>query len=155
MHEIKSNLPPGMKGFLSWLAMTQPRTHEKLLAKVTSPSLSGLGFTAAISAVTPAVLESTAPASASTADKVKDIILTLSQGYLTVQQMNAQKKVLDLQLARAKEGLPPLNLDMQQYGLTGPQVTVGMSPDTKKLLMIGGIGLGAVLLLPQLLGKRR
>ncbi len=153
MHHIKSNLPPGMKGFFAWMAQTQPVIHERLIKRIASPSLSGLGITAPD--VTPAVVQSTQPAAQSTADKVKDIVLALSQGYLTVQQMNAQKKVLDLQLSRAKQGLPPLSLDMSQYGLTGPQVSVGLSSDTRTMLLYGGLGLAAVLLLPKFLRGRK
>lgn len=148
MQEIKSNLPGGMKGFLAWLQKTQPRIHERLSEQLRSTELSGLGVTAPDQT-------STAPAATSTVDKIKDMILALSQGYLTFEQMNAQKKVLDLQLSRAQQGLPPLNLDMQQYGLTGPSINVGMSADTKKVLMYGGIGLAAVLLLPKFLRGRK
>lgn len=150
MHEIKSHLPTGMKGFTAWLAQAQPAVHARFIKHVTRPALHGLGITSPdIVAV-----ESTQPVAKSTADKVKDIVMALSQGYLTVQQMNAQKKVLDLQLERARQGLPPLNLDMQQYGLTGPQVSFGVTSDTKTMLGIGAAILGAVYLLPKLLRKR-
>ena len=81
-------------------------------------------------------------------------MLFRSQAYLTYEQMRAQKKVMDAQLARAQAGLPPLDLNMEQYGLTGPQVSVGLSPTTRTLLIAGAAGLGLVYLLPKLLGKR-
>lgn len=153
MHEIKSNLPPGMKGFFMWLNRTQPAVHARVVKALARPSLSGLGITAPDA--TPSVMDSTKPAASTTADKIKDIVLALSQGYLTVQQMNAQKKVLDMQLERAKQGLPPLALDMQQYGLTGPQVSVGVSSDTKSMLGIGAAVLAGVYLLPKFLRRKR
>lgn len=53
-----------------------------------------------------------------------------------------QKEILDIQMERARQGLPPL--DPSQYGVG---VTVGLSPDVKRWLLIGGAGLAAVLLL--------
>lgn len=53
-----------------------------------------------------------------------------------------QKEILKVQIARANAGLPPL--DASQYGLG---LTVGISPDIKNMLMIGGIALIAVIAL--------
>lgn len=152
MREIKSNLPTGMKGFFAWLAQKQPAIYARVMARLRESQLSGLGITSPDE--TPAVANQTQAAAPSTAQKIKDVVLALSQGYLTVQQMRAQEKVLDMQLQRAKTGQPPLNLDMAQYGLTGPQVSVGLSPDVKKLLIYGGIGFAALIFLPKLLKGR-
>lgn len=53
-----------------------------------------------------------------------------------------QKEILDIQMERARQGLPPL--DPSQYGIG---VSVGLSPDVKRWLMIGGAGIVAVMLL--------
>lgn len=152
MNESKSNLPAGLKGFFAWLQVNQPKVHDAALERlVASENLSGLGLTDPNAQAVVAATTSTAPASPSLADKIKDIVFGVSQAYLTAQQLNAQKKVLDMQLARAKQGLPPLEIDMQQYGLTGPAVQVGMSPETRNLLIYGAVGLAAV----YLLGRRR
>ena len=57
-----------------------------------------------------------------------------------------QKEILNIQLERAKQGLPPL--PNSQFGLG---VNVGLSDDVKNYLLIGGIALAAVFLM----GKRR
>jgi len=50
-----------------------------------------------------------------------------------------QKQLLAVQVERAKAGLPPL--DVSQYAAG---VNVGISPDTQKLIMYGGVALLAV-----------
>ena len=95
-----------------------------------------------------------APVAPSVIYKVKDLLVGVSSAYLTYEQLAAQKKVLYYQLERARAGLPPAAIDMEQYGLTGPRVSVGLSPQTKTLLIYGGVGLAAVYLLPKLIGKR-
>lgn len=62
--------------------------------------------------------------------------LRVAQSYVLA---DSQRRLLDVQLQRAQQGLPPL--DAGQYGLG---VSLGLSPDVQKLLMIGG---GALLLL--------
>lgn len=54
---------------------------------------------------------------------------------------NQQRQLLQTQADRAKAGLPPL--DVSQYGAG---VQIGLSADTKKLLMIGAAALGAILI---------
>lgn len=142
--------PRGMRGFFAWLGTVQPAIARAAYIKLARPSVLGdLGITAP-----DVVTTSQAPVAQSVADKVKDIVLGVSQAYLGYQQMRAQSKVLDAQLARAQAGLPPLDLNMEQYGLTGPQVSVGLSPTTRTLLIAGAVGLAAVYLLPKMLGKR-
>lgn len=148
MQERKSNLPAGMKGFLAWMAREQPIMHERLLNRIHSGTLGDIGLTA------PVNTESTQPVSSSVADTIKNTLMALSQGYLTYEQTRAQSKVLDLQLQRAKQGLPPLDINTESFGV-GPSVSVGLSPGTKTMLMWGGIGLAAVILLPKLLPSRR
>jgi len=50
-----------------------------------------------------------------------------------------QKQLLDTQVQRARAGLPPL--DVTQYA---PGFQVGLSADTQRLMMWGGVGLVAV-----------
>lgn len=65
-------------------------------------------------------------------------------------QGKAQHDLLQANIERAKQGLPPLNA--QQYM---PGVNVGVSNDTKNTLYIlAAMGLGAVIL-PQLMGGGR
>lgn len=58
-----------------------------------------------------------------------------------------------LQLQRAQQGLPPLSTT--GYGAPGVGVNVGVSPQVQQLLIFGGIGLGALLLVNTVAGKRR
>lgn len=141
--------PRGMAGFFAWLGATQPAIARAVAVKLARRSTLGdLGITAP-----PEVTTTQAPQSQSVIDKVKDLVLGASQAYLTYEQMRAQKKVMDAQLQRAQAGLPPLDFNMESYGLVGPQVSVGLSPTTKNLLIWGGAGLAAVYLLPKLLKR--
>ncbi len=141
--------PRGMRGFFAWLGTVQPVIARGVARRIARPAaLSGLGITAPS-----AVTATEAPVAPSTIDKVKDILLGVSSAYLTYEQLQAQKKVMSAQLARAQAGLPPLAIDMEQYGLTGPSVSVGLSPQTKSLLIYGGGALAAVYLLPKLLKR--
>jgi hypothetical protein len=65
---------------------------------------------------------------------------TVARAMTTVVMADYQRDVLRLQLERARQGLPPL--DASQYGVG---VSVGISPSTQQLLILGGLGLLAVL----------
>jgi len=58
-----------------------------------------------------------------------------------------QKQLLQVQVERARAGLPPL--DVAQY--SGASVNVGVTPDMRNLLIAGGLG---VLALVWFMGKR-
>lgn len=51
-----------------------------------------------------------------------------------------QRSLLNVQVERARQGLPPLNMSQYAAG-----VNVGVSPDVKNLLIVGGLGMLAVL----------
>lgn len=141
--------PRGMRGFFSWLAVTQPQVARAVMTRLRRPgTLGDLGITAPEQVTT-----TQAPVAPSITDKIRDLVLGVSQAYLTYEQMQAQKKVMALQLERARSGQPPLDINMEQYGLTGPSVSVGLSPTTRNLLVAGGVGLAAVYLLPKLLKR--
>jgi hypothetical protein len=76
-------------------------------------------------------------ASDSSASSILNSVLNsigpVATAYNTQQIMNAN-------LQRAQKGLPPL--DQSAYA---PQVSVGLSSDTKSMLMIAAIGLGLLL----------
>lgn len=65
--------------------------------------------------------------------------LRVAQSYVMA---DSQRRLLNVQLERAQQGLPPL--DSGQYGLG---VSVGLSPDVQKMLLIGAAALAAVFLL--------
>lgn len=73
----------------------------------------------------------------------EDWISLIARTMSTLAMTNAQRELLQVQVDRARQGLPPL--DSSQYGLGA---TVGLSPATLRTLrtlLIGGI-LAAVLL---------
>lgn len=71
----------------------------------------------------------------------------LTQALSVYQQEQFRKE----NAKRARSGLPPLSVDEFKSTLPAAQVEVGMSPQIKQALTWGGIGLAAVILLPQLL----
>lgn len=74
---------------------------------------------------------------------------TLSRILPSLVLANSQRQLLAVQMDRARQGLPPL--DASQYGLG---VSVGVSPEVQRLLLIGGgLLLAGVVLVPLL--KRR
>lgn len=140
----------GMKGFLLWLKSAQPRVYNEYTRRMHA-QLAGFGDTTS-EIGDPAVLATAAPAPASWVTNIRDILLGASQVYLAKTQLDTQKKVLDMQLQRAQQGLAPLDINPATYGLQ-PTVGVGVSNDTKQLLIWGGVGLAAVYLLPKLFGR--
>lgn len=72
----------------------------------------------------------------------EDWIDSVARAMTTVAMFDYQRDILRLQLERARQGLPPL--DAAQYGAG---VSVGISPSTQQLLILGGVGLLAVLFL--------
>lgn len=76
-------------------------------------------------------------------DALTKIANIAGQVYLTKNQIDAQKQILNVQLQRAQLGLAPLDIDVTKYGLPAPQVNVGLSSDTTKtLLIVAGIAGG-------------
>ncbi len=61
-----------------------------------------------------------------------------------------QRKLLEIQTDRARQGLPPL-----QAADYAPGVRVGLTDDTTKLVLAGIAALAAVLIIPQLIKPRR
>jgi hypothetical protein len=71
----------------------------------------------------------------------------LTQALSLYQQEQMRKE----NSKRARSGLPPLSVEEFKATLPAAQVEVGMSPQIKQALTWGGLGLAAVILLPQLL----
>lgn len=142
--------PRGMQGFFAWLRTRSPRMYSETMKRVQNPSLAGLGMTGDASAVAAAVTEA-APAPKGVIDKLRDMLLAAGQTYLTVTQVKAQQKVLDMNLKRAQQNLPPLDVTLPAYSVQGPQVGVGVNSSTQdflmKALLIGGGILVAVKLI--------
>lgn len=69
-------------------------------------------------------------------DNYIDKLLQLAQAYVTT---DAQRRLLSVQVERARAGQPPL--DMSQYGVG---VNVGLSPDSLRMVGFAIVGLGAL-----------
>lgn len=143
----------GGRGFLQWVKANQPRVYRGIANPIKAqPGLKGLGL--AVPATDLAVQTPATPATKSWVDSIKDLAMAAAQTYLTREQLQAQRKVLDIQLQRAQAGQAPLDIDLAQYGLT-PTATVGLAPQTRNLLLWGGLALAAAFILPRVFGGRR
>ncbi len=104
----------GARGYLEWLKMNQPLIYRGISNKLTQPNLSGMGA----DNIDPIAIASTAPAQQSWIDNIKQLVQGAASIYLTKTQLDQQSKITDLQLQRARQGLPPLNIDPTSYGLS-------------------------------------
>jgi len=118
---------------LNWLDTQRPGTKAEIIGQIGSP---GLGATDNTPWYTKAI------------EAAGQVANTYFQGKV-------QKETTDLQIERARQGLPPL--DLSQYGAAPitTQVDVKMSPQVKTMIWVGGGLLAAIILLPLLTGKRR
>jgi hypothetical protein len=137
---------PGVKGTMEWLKVRNPRLYAESQRFFKAPNLAGLGITGD-AAEAGIAANTAAPAKPSVVDRIRDLVLAAGQTYLTAEQLKAQKKLLDMNLARAQQNLPPLDYDLTKYGFAGPQLGLNVGADTQKFLMIGLVAAGAIYLL--------
>lgn len=81
----------------------------------------------------------------------QNLIQTAVPAYLQYKQ---QREFQKLNIERARQGLPPISVE-EYRAMTPPAATVevGMSPQTRNMLLLGGLGLGALLLFTMKRGK--
>ncbi len=140
----------GTKGLFIWMQRRLPRVYSEVRKEFRdSAQLNGLGLSS-----DPLASATEAPASSTLVKTIADIANIAAQTYLTREQIQAQNKILNLNLQRAQQGLSMLDINPAQYGLQ-PSVGVGLTGDTKTLLMYGGLGIGALWLLSMATGSRR
>ena len=96
------------------------------------------GFVPAIETVAPGITE----IANQIAVEGESWISAISRAMTTVAMADYQRRILNAQLERARQGLPPL-----QPSEYAPAINVGLSPQTRNLLIYGGLALVAVLLL--------
>lgn len=91
-------------------------------------------------------IESAAPGLVEAANRIavegESWINAISRAMTTVAMADYQRRIINAQLERARQGLPPL-----QPSEYAPAINVGLSPQTRNLLIYGGIALAVVLLL--------
>lgn len=80
-------------------------------------------------------------------DSELQIILDVLRDGLTVYN---QQRILDANIDRAARGLPPINTAQ-----IAPQYNIGLSQDTKNLLVIGGLVLAAMFVFNSMSRGRR
>jgi hypothetical protein len=105
-----------------------------------------VSYASALDAIAPGITDQVA-AEQSQGESWVDALAKVLPVLATTYQ---QRQLLEVQLQRARSGLPPL--DVSQYS---PGVQVGLTSDTRLLLIIGGAALAAVLLLPMLMGRSK
>lgn len=149
----------GAHGFLLWLKNRQPWLYARVKDRLTVPNLKGLGIDindtqlTAINLDTGLIPQPTVAATSGWSNTIQNVLTTAASAYLTKTQLDAQKKILNMQLDRARQGLPPLDIDPSQYGV--PSVKVGLSSDTSKVLLWGGVSFAALLVLLSFTGRRQ
>jgi hypothetical protein len=94
---------------------------------------------------------STSSASPSWLSSIGSAVTAATQAYLGIQQSKDAQTLFDMNLQRAQQGLAPLNANPTAYGIISPSVNVGLDPGVQSLLIYGGIGLGAILILSTVL----
>lgn len=126
-------------------------------SRARASTLNGVGvlpLPAGLSVIDPIAVSTQEPATRTFTQTITDIANVFAQGYLTREQAKAQQKILDTQLQLAREGKPPLDIDPSRYGVPGPSVGVGLTEDTKRLLMYGA-GFAALLFIGSQVMRRR
>lgn len=147
---------PAIGAYVKWLKEKQPYFYKILVKKYPQASqLSGMGLVGPEnSGVTVTEERTNSSVTASWADTIKNLIGVASQAYLTKEQIDAQKKLTQMQLDRVAQGLSPLNIDPTTMGLPGPSVNFGLTGDTKKLVTWGAVGLGLLFAFHTLFGRK-
>lgn len=150
----------GARGFLKWLQISMPAVYRDILPDLKKLNLQakaasgGAGLGSFGDSQTTDVPAGTANASSTWSDAVTKLISAWGQYKLTDSQLDIAKQIAQTNLQRAQQGLSPLPYDAGQLGLA-PTVQVGLSGDTGKLVMYGGIGLLAFLVLNSVMKHRR
>lgn len=140
----------GTKGFLLWTRRNLPRTYAGISKELKSATqLAGMGLTAE-----PSIAATETPMTSSLANTIREMATVVGQVYLSREQIKAQQNILNMQLQRAQQGLPPLDIDVTKYGLPQPSVGVSFDSSTQKLIMYGGIGLILAIMLGLIGGGR-
>lgn len=143
--------------FLRTIEKKNPLAYNLALATMAKKELglSGLGFTRnpvtglyGLGAVDVTVGTTDTAAQVASDPTVFDKFLsTLKEMVPAYANYQLTRDLYSLNMERAKQGLPPIDA-----AAVSPQVNVGLAPQTQQLLVVGGLGLLAVLLLTR--GKK-
>lgn len=117
----------GAAGLVDWIKVAHPAAYEKLQQSrpellTTATQLDGLGDAAA-----PGVV-----------DKIANTATQIANAVLPFIQLNAQRKLLNTQVKRAAQGLPPLEIDNLQLPASRVQFDAG--ENISKWVKYAGLG---------------
>ena len=121
---------------LNWLEKQYPGSKQKVVALIGAP---GLGQVDVSSGEAPWYTKA---------------IEAAGQVATTYFQSKIQKETTDLQIQRARDGLPPLDLSLYGAAPVTTQVDIKMSPQTKMMIWAGVAVVAAIFLVPMLTRKR-
>jgi hypothetical protein len=152
---------PGLEGLLAWVKKYQPAIYKDAAKHLPTLKLNGLGITTyetdsgsttVFDDPAPSASSSTTSGAPSTLDVIKNAVMVASQAYLTKTQLDAQGKILNMQLDRLRNGLPVVDMDPSQYGVPSVALTVGKDTKTFAYIALAGVGLFAFFMM---MGRRR
>lgn len=72
-----------------------------------------------------------------------------------VTQVILANKIAKINLERMRQGLPPLDASQVQAAAPSAGVRVGLSPELTRILIFGGLGIGALVAFSILRSKKR
>ena len=121
---------------LNWLEAQYPGSKQKVIALIGAPGMGQVDV------------------SAGDAPWYSKVIDAAGQVATTYFQSKIQKETTDLQIERARQGLPPLDLSLYGAAPVTTQVDIKMSPQTKMMIWAGVAVVAAIFLVPMLTRKR-
>jgi hypothetical protein len=121
---------------LNWMESQFPGSKQKVIALVGASELGQVEV------------------SAGEAPWYSKVIDAAGQVATTYFQSKVQKETTDLQIERARQGLPPLDLSLYGAAPVTTQIDFKMSPQTKMLIWAGVAVVAAIFLVPMLTRKR-
>lgn len=131
-----STLPAGPVGFVKWVKFAHPKVYRAVAARMAASGQLGL--------VSPTTVTADPVTSAAAKPGVGQQLLDTFKELVTVGvPLYQQQKLFDLQIARAKQNLPPL--DTSQIA-DATALRVGVDSGTRNTgLIIAGVAAAAVL----------
>lgn len=137
-----ANVDSNVTEFFKWLDKTAPELSKAARAIVFPPKTSINPLSIVLSTGAFGLGQDTTAdttAEQSIWDRLSSTIEKLLPFYAQYKQ---QRELIKLNIERAKQGLPPIEAEQ-----IAPQVRVGLTSDTQRLLLFGVIGVIGVLLL--------
>lgn len=133
-----SSLPAGIPGLVRWVRMAHPRVYRGLAARLAANNqLNGMGLVVPGEDPVAAVADSAKPGIA------QQIITGLQDLVKVGIPLYQQQKLFDLQIARAKQDLPPLDTTAIS---DASALRVGVDTSTRNTgLIIGGLAFAGLI----------